>query len=105
MTVSASGSGGMFHRGDDFIKIAEIDLETVYETGSTFQKSLTAKVKLENGDSHVIEGRVKGFMPLRNRRSEEITYIGEGMTEYVLDGDRVGFGLAEYLNNPGDDLD
>jgi hypothetical protein len=105
MTVSGAGRGGMFHKGDEFIKITSIDLKTEYETENPFHKSLTAKVELENGDKHVVEGKVKGFIPLRNRRSEEITYIGEGMTEYTLDGDRKGYGLAEYLNNPGDDID
>jgi len=105
MTVSGAGRGGMFHKGEEFIKIASIDLSTEYETDNPFHRSLTAKVELENGDRHVVEGKVKGFIPLRNRRSEEITYIGEGMTEYTLDGDRKGYGLAEYLNNPGDDID
>ena len=45
---------------------------------------------------------MKGFVPLRNRRSEQVTYIGEGMTEYTLDGDRLGYGLSEYLDQPGD---
>ncbi len=30
------------------------------------------------------------------------THIGEGMTEYVLDGERVGYGLSEYLDQPED---
>lgn len=104
ITVSGGGSGGMMHKGDEFIKITDIKLTTEYEEGTTFQKSLRADVKLENGDSHVIEGKVKGFIPLRNRRSDEITYIGEGMTEYTLDGERKGYGLAEYLNQPGDEI-
>ena len=49
-----------------------------------------------------VVGVVKGFIPLRNRRSEQVTYIGEGMTEYTLDGERKGYGLSEYLTQPGD---
>jgi hypothetical protein len=52
----------------------------------------------------VIEGKVKGFIPLRNRRSDEITYIGEGMTEYTMDGEIMGYGLSEYLDQPGDEI-
>jgi hypothetical protein len=39
---------------------------------------------------------VKGFLPLRNRREGLVTHIGEGMTEWRW-GDRVGFGLSEFL--------
>jgi hypothetical protein len=28
------------------------------------------------------------------------THIGEGMTEYVIDGEREGYGLSEYLDQP-----
>jgi hypothetical protein len=45
-----------------------------------------------------VEGEVKGFIPLRNRRAGMFTHIGEGMTEYTLDGQRKGYGLSEYLD-------
>ena len=67
-----------------------------------FHKALRAKVTLSDGASHEIEGVVKGFIPLRNRRSGKNTTIGEGMTEYTLDGERVGYGLSEYLDQPAD---
>jgi hypothetical protein len=41
-----------------------------------------------------------GFIPLRNRRAGTNTHVGEGMTEYTLDGERVGYGLSEYLDQP-----
>ncbi len=104
LSVVGDRQGGMFHRGDEFVRITKVDLETEYEPGSTFHKALTAHVELENGDSHVIEGKVRNLIPLRNRRSETVTYICEGMTEYHLDGERVGYGLSEYLNQPGDDI-
>ncbi|NUQ56874.1 MAG: hypothetical protein HUU14_13390, partial [Dehalococcoidia bacterium] len=50
------------------------------------------------GDVHKIEGRVTGFIPLRNRRAGQFTHIGEGMTEYTLDGAHKGYGLSEYLD-------
>ena len=57
-----------------------------------------AKITLEGGATHILEGKVKGFIPLRNRRSGMFTHIGEGMTEYTLDGVRQGYGLSEYLD-------
>ena len=38
------------------------------------------------------------WIPLRNRREGRITRIAEGMTEWRW-GDRVGYGLAEYLDH------
>lgn len=104
LSIVGDRRGGVFHKGDELIRVTDIELDTEYEPDSRFHKSLTAKIKLANGDAHVIEGVVKGFIPLRNRRSEQITYIGEGMTEYTLDGERVGYGLSEYLDQPGDEI-
>lgn len=104
LSVVGDHRGGMFHKGDKYLRVKDIDLSTRYEEGTRFHTGLTADVTLENGDRHRIEGVVKGFIPLRNRRSEQVTYIGEGMTEYTLDGERVGYGLSEYLDQPGDDI-
>lgn len=106
MVLSIVGDrvGGMFHKGEEFIRVTDIDLKTQYQAETRFHESFVADVKLENGDKHHIEAIVKGFVPLRNRRSEQVTYIGEGMTEYTLDQDRVGYGLSEYLDQPGDEL-
>jgi hypothetical protein len=100
MVISIVGSrvGGVFHKGQDLIRITEAEVETGYEGDTNYHSSLTARVKLENGDEHTIEGTVRGFIPLRNRRSGMFTHIGEGMTEYVLDGTRTGYGLSEYLD-------
>ena len=88
----------LFHRGDELIRIKDVQLETEYEGITNYHRSLKARVTLENGEMHTVEGTVKGFIPLRNRRQGSITHIGEGMTEYVLDGERVGYGLSEYLD-------
>ncbi len=106
MVLSVVGDrvGGMFHRGEEFIQVMDINLTTDYEEGTNFHRGFRAEVSLEDGSEHLVEGKVKGFIPLRNRRSEQITYIGEGMTEYTLDGDRVGYGLSEYLNQPDDEV-
>ncbi|HZR81537.1 MAG TPA: hypothetical protein VFD92_10615 [Candidatus Binatia bacterium] len=102
MVVSIIGDrvGGVFHRGDQLVRITGVDLATDYEAGTKFHRALRADLTLENGERHRVEGAVKGFIPLRNRRAGMSTHIGEGMTEYVLDGDRVGYGLSEYLDQP-----
>jgi hypothetical protein len=102
MVISIVGSreGGVFHRGEELIPISAVKLDTQYEEGTRFHRALRAEVTLANGEQHTVVGTVKGFIPLRNRRSGMETYIGEGMTEYVLDGDRLGYGLSEYLDQP-----
>jgi hypothetical protein len=104
MVVSRVGErdGGVFHKGDELIRINELELETEYEPGTRFHKGLRANLKLADGSAHELVGEVKGFIPLRNRRSGKNTAIGEGMTEYTLDGERVGYGLSEYLDQPED---
>ena len=106
MVLSIVGDrvGGMFHKGEEFIKVESVKLETRYEPGTRFHEGFTAQVTLQGGVEHEIVGKVKGFVPLRNRRSEQVTYIGEGMTEYTLDGERKGYGLSEYLDQPGDEI-
>jgi len=106
MIVTTNGQGqgkGLFQKGDELVRIEEARLETVYEPGTAFHRSLKAELKTEAGDLHVLEGRVMGYIPLRNRRSGKNTHVGEGMTEYTLDGERVGYGLSEYLNQPDED--
>ena len=101
MVVSIVGDrvGGVFHRGsDEIIQIKDVELDTTYEGNTNYHNGLKAKVTLANGETHVLEGAVKGFIPLRNRRAGMFTHIGEGMTEYTLDGERKGYGLSEYLD-------
>jgi hypothetical protein len=50
-----------------------------------------------------VRGRVLRLIPLRNRRHDAdgadlVTRISEGLTEWTLDDGRVGYGLAEYLD-------
>ena len=99
LSVSSGRVGGVFQKGrDEIIQIVEAEVDTEYEGDTNYHKGLKARVKLANGEEHVIEGKVQGFIPLRNRRAGMFTHIGEGMTEYTLDGNRVGYGLSEYLD-------
>lgn len=103
MVVSVIGGrpGGVIQRGEGSIMlIRDVELETDYEAGTSFHRAIRARLKLADGTSHRLEGRVLGFLPLRNRRSGVQTTIGEGMTEWTLDGERKGFGLSEYLDQP-----
>jgi hypothetical protein len=101
MVLSIVGDriGGVFHKGPDtIINVKDIALETTYEDGTNYHRGLKATVTLANGEVHRLEGTVRGFIPLRNRRAGKYTHIGEGMTEYLLDGERKGYGLSEYLD-------
>lgn len=100
MVISRVGDhvGGVFHKGQELYNIVGLDLESEHVPETNYHRALKAKVRLSNGEEHTVEGTVKGFIPLRNRRAGMFTHIGEGMTEYVLDGQRVGYGLSEYLD-------
>jgi hypothetical protein len=88
--------GGVLVRGDTVDPIDDIAIDIDYEEGGLFHRSLSVDAKTRSGERLAIEGRVLGFIPLRNRRAERTTHVGEGMTEWKL-GDRVGFGLSELL--------
>ena len=45
-----------------------------------------------------VSGRVMRLIPLRNRRDGMTTRISEGLTEWTIDDDRIGYGLSEYLD-------
>ena len=105
MIVRTDGNGaggGLFHEGQKLVRIKETKLDTEYEPGTRYHKTLRAELHLEDGRQRLLEGRVMGFIPLRNRRKGAHTHVGEGMTEYTLDGEQIGYGLSEYLDQPQD---
>ena len=95
--------GGLFQEGQELVRITKTALTTEYEPGTNYHQSLRAELELEDGRTRSLEGRVMSFIPLRNRRSGASTHVGEGMTEYTLDGERKGYGLSEYLDQPAED--
>ncbi len=99
-TNSDGVGGGLFQEGQELVRIKKTKLTTEYEEGTNYHKSLRAELELEDGRIRLLEGRVMSFIPLRNRRTGKNTHVGEGMTEYTLDGERVGYGLSEYLDQP-----
>ena len=57
----------------------------------------------EHGNFVDAEARfLAGELPEPASGEGQNTTIGEGMTEYRLDSDRIGYGLSEYLDQPED---
>ncbi|MAI53670.1 MAG: hypothetical protein CMP96_04850 [Gammaproteobacteria bacterium] len=103
MIVTTGGDGigrGLFQEGDKLVKIDQAVITTEYRPDTQFHRQLAVDCQLENGEIRHITGEVMGYIPLRNRRGGQNTHVGEGMTRYTLDGDRIGYGLSEYLNQP-----
>ena len=103
MIIRTNGKGeggGLFQEGDRLTRIVKATLDTDYQEGTNYHTSLTADLEMEDGSKRLLEGRVMGYIPLRNRRAGSNTHVGEGMTEYTLDGEHVGYGLSEYLDQP-----
>ena len=101
MVITTNGDGeggGVLQQGDALVRLKHAKLEATYIPGTQFHKSLSIEMQTENGDAHLLEGKVMGYIPLRNRRAGAQTHVGEGMTEYTLDGKHRGYGLSEFLN-------
>ena len=99
ITTNGDGIGkGLFQKGQSLEKIEAASVTTEFDSASGFHKKLEAELQLENGQIRHLSGTVKAYIPLRNRRSGANTRIGEGMTEYRLDDELVGYGLSEYLD-------
>jgi hypothetical protein len=96
-TPERAMESGVVVRGDRLERIVNADIETKFDDGGLFHKSLVAHLKLEGGEQLDVTGKVMSFIPLRNRREGMTTHVGEGMTEYRC-GDAVGYGLSEYLD-------
>jgi hypothetical protein len=88
--------GGVVVRGDEMVGVKRARLETEFEEGGLAHRALRVFLETRDGEKLEIEGRVQGFLPLRNRRDGRVTQIGEGMTEWTC-GERTGYGLSEFL--------
>ena len=89
--------GGVVVRDGRLTNVREIAIDTRFADNGLYHEGFTARLELEGGETLQVEGTVKSFIPLRNRREGMITHVGEGMTEYRC-GERVGYGLSEYLD-------
>jgi len=88
---------GVVVRGERIDRVTRATIDTQFDANGLFHKTLTAHVETEGGERLQVDGTVMSFIPLRNRREGLVTHVGEGMTEYRC-GDRVGYGLSEYLD-------
>jgi hypothetical protein len=88
---------GVVVRGETLERIVRVDIDSQTQPGTPFHTGMKAKLGLEKGGELTLEGAVRSFVPLRNRRAGQMTYIGEGMTEYRCDR-RTGLGISEYLD-------
>lgn len=88
--------GGVLVREGKMEGLVDCHIEAEYEEGTPFHRALTVAARTTGGEDVRIQGQVKSFIPLRNRRGGQTTFIGEGMTEWHW-GDRIGYGLSEFL--------
>jgi hypothetical protein len=96
-TDDARTQGGVVIRDGNVERVTSVDIDTKFVPETPYHRSMVATLGLESGEKVTVEGRVKGFIPLRNRRAGMVTHIGEGMTEYRCLG-HTGFGISEYLD-------
>jgi hypothetical protein len=87
---------GVVVRGDALDGVARASVRAEFEPNGLYHRRVAVDLETHGGEKLSIEGEVKGFIPLRNRRDGMVTHIGEGMTEWRC-GDRVGYGLSEFL--------
>jgi hypothetical protein len=67
-----------------------------FEENGLYHTALDVELHDDKGEVYEVTGRVVRFIPFRHRRGEDVTHIGQGMTEFTL-GHDVGYGLSEYL--------
>ena len=89
---------GFLQRGKQLVLVRHVEIETQWTGSEKLHDRLQARLTCADGEVLEIEGRVLSLIPLRNRRDGRTTRIAEGMTEWRW-GDRVGYGLSEYLDH------
>ena len=102
LTVNRDGSevhaGYVYRRGRDNDRIVKTEIETEYTGEQRLHDRIRVRATTASGEVVDVTGRVLAMIPLRNRRDGKVTRIAEGMTEWRW-GDRVGYGLSEYLDH------
>ena len=88
---------GVVIRDSKLERVIAVDIDSQLQPGTPYHTGMTARLGLESGETVTVEGTVKSFIPLRNRREGHVTHIGEGMTEYRCLG-HTGLGISEYLD-------
>jgi hypothetical protein len=105
LTVQRDGreihAGYVYRKGRDNERIVKTEVATEFVGEQQLHDRLVVRATTASGETIEITGKVLSMIPLRNRRDGRVTRIAEGMTEWRW-GDRVGYGLAEYLDHLAD---
>ncbi len=88
---------GVVIRDGAISRITNVHIESQFDAEERLLRAMRADVTLEDGEEVTVEGKVVGYIPLRNRRQGHVTHIGEAMTEYTCLG-HTGLGISEYLD-------
>jgi len=89
---------GYVHRGRERppARIVEARYETDYDQ-NWYARAVRVTVTADDGERYTIEGDVRGHIPLRFRRGEQLTRTTEALMRWRC-GDQVGVGILEYLD-------
>lgn len=102
LTVNRDGSehpGGFIARkGQANLQIGKVAIETEFAGEQKLHDRIKVTGQTADGGSIEVTGKVLSMIPLRNRRQGITTRVAEGLTEWRW-GERVGYGLAEYLDH------
>jgi len=93
-----SSHGYLYEKGKPNTVIERVELDTDFAGEQQVHDRLHVRLHPAGGAPIEIAGRVLSLVPCRNRRAGWVTRVSEGMTEWKL-GDRVGYGMSEYLDH------
>lgn len=91
-------AGYVYRRGQPNEAIVKTEVATDFVGAQQLHDRIQVRATTASGAVHEITGKVVSMIPLRNRREGRVTRIAEGMTEWRW-GDRIGYGLSEYLDH------
>lgn len=99
--------GGFVVEDGELHLCRHFSLETTW-SDDHYQQTLSARLATDERE-WLITGRVLSMIPLRNRRESPggellTTRIAEGLTEWTVNGELVGYGMSEYLDQIVDGL-
>ena len=90
--------GYVYRKGRPNEAIVKTEVATEFVGEQQLHDRMQVRATTKSGEVIEITGKVLSMIPLRNRREGRVTRIAEGMTEWRW-GDRVGYGLSEYLDH------
>jgi len=88
----------VYRSGKPNERIVRTEIETELVGPQQLHDRIHVRATTASGETIAITGTVLSMIPLRNRREGKVTRIAEGMTEWRW-GERVGYGLSEYLDH------